>query len=144
MEFSERFKQSSCKSRNFVFLKKGKHIKSPYKKIIFFAAFCVLTLLLYYSGIGCVWRYFLHIPCPGCGMTRASIMLLKGDFTLFSAGNGEEPGKITATRKGSSGYTLTRYYYTGVVTCDDTTGGSGASVSGICASLGVTNQTTGS
>ena len=81
MEFSERFKQSSCKSRNFVFLKKGKHIKSPYKKIIFFAAFCVLTLLLYYSGIGCVWRYFLHIPCPGCGMTRASIMLLKGDFS---------------------------------------------------------------
>ena len=66
------------------------------------------------------------------------------NFNFQVAGTSTAEGRITATRKGSSGYTLTRYYYTGVVTCDDTTGGSGASVSGICASLGVTNQTTGS
>ena len=36
--------------------------------------------ILYWTGIGCVWRYFLHINCPGCGMTRAVICALKGDF----------------------------------------------------------------
>ena len=44
---------------------------------------------------------------------------------------------VTASRTGSSGYTLTRNYYTGKITCSEGTGTSGASVSGICASLGL-------
>ncbi|MBR1980936.1 type IV pilin protein [Candidatus Proelusimicrobium excrementi] len=64
------------------------------------------------------------------------------NFSFTVTGTTTANGIITATRKGSSGYTLKRYYYTGQVVCDDTTGsGTGASVSGICASLGLLNQT---
>ena len=59
--------------------------------------------------------------------------------------DGAEAGKgeITATRKGSSKYTLKRNYYTGKVTCNDTTGSDAASVKGICKSLGLEVQTAG-
>ncbi len=42
----------------------------------------VLTLLafLYISGVGCVWRFLFHYPCPGCGITRACVALVHGDF----------------------------------------------------------------
>ncbi len=40
----------------------------------------VLTALLYISGIGCVWKTFLGVRCPGCGMTRAFFALLSGDL----------------------------------------------------------------
>ena len=60
------------------------------------------------------------------------------DFTV--AGTTPETGLITATRKGSSGYTLSRYYYTGKVHCNDSTGSGSASVSGICSSLGLDVQ----
>lgn len=40
---------------------------------------CVF-LLMYYTGITCVYKHFLGVPCPGCGMTRALICLLKLDF----------------------------------------------------------------
>ena len=49
-------------------------------------------------------------------------------------------GEITATRKGSSGYTLKRNYYTGKITCTDNVGSGVASVSGICSSLGLDVQ----
>ncbi len=44
---------------------------------------------------------------------------------------------VTATRQGSSGYVLTRNYYTGKITCSEGTGTGGASVGGICKSLGL-------
>lgn len=67
------------------------------------------------------------------------------NFNFQVSGTTTANGIITATRKGSSGYTLTRYYYTGQVICNDTTGtGTGASVTGICNSLGVTTQTAAS
>ena len=60
------------------------------------------------------------------------------NFNFAVSGTGTDSGIITATRKGSSGYVLVRYYYTGKVTCNDGTGtGTGASVSGICNSLGI-------
>ncbi len=33
-----------------------------------------------YSRIGCPLRYLTGIPCPGCGMTRAALALLRLDF----------------------------------------------------------------
>ncbi len=38
------------------------------------------AFLLDYFNIGCVWRFFLGIECPGCGMTRALLSLLRGDI----------------------------------------------------------------
>ena len=29
---------------------------------------------------GCVWRFLFHYPCPGCGITRACVALVHGDF----------------------------------------------------------------
>lgn len=39
-------------------------------------AFVVLMLLFYH----CPLMYFFNIPCPGCGMTRAYLSLLRFDF----------------------------------------------------------------
>ena len=49
-----------------------------------------LKILLWISGIGlcvlygvlfgCTYKKLLGIPCPGCGMTRAWLCLLKGDI----------------------------------------------------------------
>ena len=63
------------------------------------------------------------------------------NFNFEVSAEGVPPnGEITATRKGSSAYTLKRNYYTGKITCDDDTGATVASVSGICASLGLDVQ----
>lgn len=59
------------------------------------------------------------------------------NFLISVSGTSTAEGLVTASRTGSSGYTLTRYYYTGKVTCDDDNGDDGASTSGICASLGL-------
>ncbi len=37
-------------------------------------------LVVFYAIVGCPARYFLGICCPGCGMTRASLSILKLDF----------------------------------------------------------------
>ena len=39
-----------------------------------------LYLLLYVFGVGCLFRRVTGIPCPGCGMTRAWLSLLRGDL----------------------------------------------------------------
>ena len=63
------------------------------------------------------------------------------NFTITVGGTGTSDGLVTASRNGgsSSGYTLTRYYYTGKVTCS-ATGDRG----GICESMGLPNSTGGS
>lgn len=37
----------------------------------------VISLLLYFSGIGCPILYITGISCPGCGLTRACLQLLQ-------------------------------------------------------------------
>lgn len=69
-------KQSSLKTGSFVI----SDIKPLCIKLSGIFAVILLTVILQYSGIGCVWRYFLHISCPGCGMTRAVVSALHGDF----------------------------------------------------------------
>lgn len=40
----------------------------------------VLLLIIGLSGMPCIINYTFGIPCPGCGMTRAYIALLKLDI----------------------------------------------------------------
>lgn len=42
--------------------------------------FLVAIFLMERTGIGCVFQHFLHIPCPGCGMTRALRAVLRLDL----------------------------------------------------------------
>ena len=45
--------------------------------IIYFSlAYTIMNAL----DIPCVFRYFLKIPCPGCGITRAVLSVLRFDF----------------------------------------------------------------
>jgi len=50
------------------------------KKLIF--TLCYLALLWVFSclDLRCIFITFLHIPCPGCGMSRALISALRLDF----------------------------------------------------------------
>jgi len=38
------------------------------------------ALFLHVTKIGCVWKHFFGIRCPGCGMTHALFAALRGDF----------------------------------------------------------------
>ena len=55
-------------------------ITKPLGKIVCSLIFLFGVVILYCSGVGCVWKYFFDIECPGCGMTRAYIALLDMDF----------------------------------------------------------------
>ena len=65
------------------------------------------------------------------------------NFEIVHTSGSTDAGNVKATRQGANKYTLTRYYYTGRVVCDDTTTatGTGGSVSGICVSLGLPTAT---
>ncbi len=45
--------------------------------LLYFAA---AYIIMDYYGITCVFLKLLNIPCPGCGMTRALLSLLRLDF----------------------------------------------------------------
>ena len=49
-------------------------------KLLVCAAFMVSVIILYASGIGCMWRYFFGIRCLGCGMTSAYLALMRFDI----------------------------------------------------------------
>ncbi|MBO5409572.1 MAG: DUF2752 domain-containing protein [Clostridia bacterium] len=69
-------------------LKTNKDI--PKKLLVFLAVifyFAVAYTVMNYFGISCVFLEFFKIPCPGCGMTRAFLCLLKGDFSGAAAYN---------------------------------------------------------
>ena len=52
------------------------------------AAYCaVACLLMRLFDVPCVFREFLGIPCPGCGMTRALLCLLRLDFVGAAQNN---------------------------------------------------------
>lgn len=43
--------------------------------------FIFLLTIFFIIGYRCPMYYVMHIHCPGCGMTRAAISLLKGDLS---------------------------------------------------------------
>lgn len=45
----------------------------------------VAWLALYLLDIGCIFRFMTGIPCPGCGMTRAWLAVLRLDFAAAIA-----------------------------------------------------------
>lgn len=42
--------------------------------------FLIVYTLFAYLGISCVFLELTGLPCPGCGMTRAFISILKADL----------------------------------------------------------------
>ena len=56
-------------------------MKKNTKHILFFILFILLLLLfLLLAGYQCPLRFFLGIPCPFCGMTRAFLCVLEGSL----------------------------------------------------------------
>src|SRR5690349_11473443 len=45
-------------------------------KIVF--ALVIITLLVVFLDIGCMVKYLIGIPCPGCGVTRACVQFAQG------------------------------------------------------------------
>lgn len=50
------------------------------KKIVIIFILIIGIVILNVVGIGCPILFFTGIPCMGCGITRAVLSLLKGDF----------------------------------------------------------------
>lgn len=55
-------------------------INEPAKKIFLTVLYLALLAVFYKLGASCIFLRFFHIPCPGCGMTRAMLSVLKLDF----------------------------------------------------------------
>ena len=50
------------------------------EKLLALTAYAGLLAVFYLLNIPCLFQYFLRIPCPGCGMTRALLSLLRLDL----------------------------------------------------------------
>ena len=50
------------------------------QKLMILAAAAALVFAWAYFGIYCLFKRFFGIPCPGCGMTRAYLALLRLDI----------------------------------------------------------------
>ena len=48
-------------------------------------AFAAIVAVLYLLDIGCIFRFFTGVACPGCGMTRAWLAVLRGDLAAAIA-----------------------------------------------------------
>ena len=40
----------------------------------------LLLILMHFSGIGCPIKFLTGVPCAGCGMTRAVVLMLHGEM----------------------------------------------------------------
>jgi len=55
-------------------------IKEPKNKLMLTAFYLAVLVLFWYLKVPCLFKHFLNIECPGCGMTRAVLSALKFDF----------------------------------------------------------------
>ncbi|MFO0659517.1 MAG: DUF2752 domain-containing protein [Polyangiaceae bacterium] len=57
-------------------------LSSPLRRLAWVALFCGLfSLLVIFKIPVCPTSILLHQPCPGCGLTRATLRLLQGDLS---------------------------------------------------------------
>lgn len=59
---------------------KMRRIKELKNKLILTAIYIVILLLFWYLGVPCIYKHFLGINCPGCGMSHAFFAALRFDF----------------------------------------------------------------
>lgn len=57
----------------------GRH-KKKLLLLLFLVYFTAVYLFFSYTGIRCVFLHLFGIPCPGCGMTRALMSVLRLDI----------------------------------------------------------------
>lgn len=50
------------------------------KKLVFTFSYLLIVFIFYLLKIPCFFKSIFHIPCPGCGMTRALLSVLNFDF----------------------------------------------------------------
>lgn len=55
-------------------------IKEWKAKLAYTLAYFVTIVIFRVFDLPCIWQHFLHIPCPGCGMTRATLAALHLQF----------------------------------------------------------------
>ena len=59
--------------------------RNTLQKLFVILGVLLYAVILYIFQIGCPILRFTGIPCPGCGMTRAWLAVLRGDLvTAFS------------------------------------------------------------
>ena len=60
---------------------KLKNLIIKYKNVLLLIpALIVYCLIMHFTGIHCPIKFLTGVSCGGCGMTRAYVALLKGDF----------------------------------------------------------------
>ena len=57
-----------------------RRIRRPWFKLFFTLGYLLFVFLMYRLEFRCLFREILGIPCPGCGMTRALVSVLRLDF----------------------------------------------------------------
>lgn len=57
----------------------------PGRTFLFLLSAACVYWILTVSGIGCPIRFLTGISCAGCGMTRAWLLLLRGDIAAAAA-----------------------------------------------------------
>ena len=55
-------------------------VKSPIKKICCTLVCLAIIVCLHFNGGACLYNRFLHVECPGCGLTAAYLSLFKLDL----------------------------------------------------------------
>ena len=56
------------------------HFRYWKEKFFVLGLYFLLLFFLSKTGVTCVFRQCFNVPCPGCGMTRAMLSFLKGNF----------------------------------------------------------------
>ena len=55
-------------------------LKELLPKLFFIFLLGIGYLISSVTGIGCIWKHFFGIQCPGCGFTRSILCALRFDF----------------------------------------------------------------